>query len=72
MRRLASRLTWWDTPRVSKVDGKLPLYYLCTSKHKTGARSCTTRYALPYEQITEALVGHSGRTSFAPKSSAAC
>jgi len=45
-------------PRVSKVDGKPQLYYLCTSKHKTGARSCTNRYALPYEQITEALVGH--------------
>jgi hypothetical protein len=44
-------------PRVSKVDGKPQLYYLCTSKHKTGARSCTNRYGLPYEQITEALAG---------------
>ena len=45
-------------PRVSKVDGKPQLYYLCTSKHKTGARSCTNRYALPYEQITGAVLGH--------------
>ena len=44
-------------PRVSK-HGKPQLYYLCTAKHKTGSRSCTNRHALPYDRITEAVLGH--------------
>jgi len=42
-------------PRVTK-DGKTTLFYLCTSRHKTGTKICANKFALPYYEITQAVI----------------
>ncbi len=44
-------------PRSGK-RGKPRLYYVCTTHHKRGNTRCTNRYGVPYEAITEAILGH--------------
>ncbi len=44
-------------PRISK-SGKPRAYWLCTNHHKQGAKSCTNRFALPYEKINDTVLGH--------------
>jgi len=42
----------------AKRGGETGLFFLCQARHKTGSRSCTNRYALPYARITEAVLDH--------------
>ena len=44
-------------PRSGK-RGKPRLYYVCTTHHKRGNTRCTNRHGVPYEAITEAILGH--------------
>jgi hypothetical protein len=44
-------------PRSGK-RGKPRLYYVCTTHHKRGNTRCTNRHGVPYEGITQAILGH--------------
>ncbi len=43
--------------RRKKSFGARPRYWLCTSYHKLGTKRCANRHAVPYDRLTQAILG---------------
>lgn len=50
----------------SGARGKTRLYYVCTTHHKRGNTRCTNRHGVPYEALTQSVLGQFKREFLSP------
>lgn len=60
MARSTRRAPGERIPR-TRPNGKVLRYWLCTNHHKLGLRACANKWHLPYDAVTETVLGHFDR-----------